>query len=133
MITKVSGIRVSERVFSILDEFLQYETSNGHKLYAYLQTFYNCREQGYYLTVADDDLDNPNRVQENLYIFVCEARSSDNILVVIQTEYPDGHYSEDAWNNKDKFNNTNYFGYDEEHKAADFIYKKIKEFLKLGD
>ena len=131
MINKVAGIKVAERVFGILDDDLSYGSVN--KLDGYLQTFNNCREQGFYLAIGDDDFDNPNRVDEDLYIYVCEARNSDEIMVIVQTDYPSdkGMFSEKAYNCKDEFNYRKYFHYNEEHAAAKWIYEKIKKFFKL--
>ena len=133
MIRKVAGIKVAERVFSILDDDLEFENENGNKLSAYLTPFNNCREVGFYLTVSDDDFDNQNRVKENLYIYVCEARSSDEIMVVVQTEYPGnkGMFSEKAYNCEGEFDYRKYFHYNEEHIAAKWIYDEIRKFLKL--
>ena len=133
MIRKVAGIKVAERVFSILDDDLEFENENGNKLSAYLQPFNNCREVGFYLTVSDDDFDNPNRVKENLYIYVCEARSSDEIMIVIQTDYPGnkGMFSEKAYNCEGEFDYRKYFHYNEEHVAAKWIYEEIRKFFKL--
>ena len=133
MINKVAGIKVAERVFGILDDDLNYENENGNKLGAYLQTFNNCREQGFYLTVSDDDFDNSNRVRESLYIYVCEARSSDEIMIVVQPDYPGdkGMFSEKAYNCEDAFNYRKYFHYNEEHAAAKWIYEEIRKFFKL--
>lgn len=136
MISKVAGIKVAERVFSILDNKLEFENENGNKLFAYLQTFNNCREQGYYLTVSDYNFGKDNRVKDNLYIYVCEARSSDDIMVVVQTEYPGdkGMFSEKAYNSyncESGFDYTKYFHFDAEHKVANHIYETIRKFFKL--
>lgn len=133
MIRKVAGIKVAERVFSILDDDLEFENENGNRLSAYLQTFNNHREQGFFLTVSDYAFDNPNRVKEDLFIYVCEARSSDEIMVVVQTDYPadKGMFSEKAYNCEDEFNYRKYFHYNEEHVAAKHIYEKIRTFFKL--
>lgn len=133
MINKVAGIKVAERVFGILDDDLNYENENGNKLYAYLQTFNNRREQGFYLTVSDYNFDNANKVKEDLYIHVCEARSSDEIMVVVQTDYPsdNGMFNDKAYNCEGEFDCRKYFHYNEEHAAAKWIYEKIKKFFKL--
>ena len=133
MIYKVAGIKVAERVFSILDTDLEFENENGNKLTAYLEPFNNCREVGFYLTVSDDDFDNNNRVKDNLYIYVCEARSSDEIMVVVQTDYPEdkGMFTEKAYKCEGEFDYRKYFHYDEEHKVAKHIYETIRKFFKL--
>lgn len=131
MIRKVAGIKVAERVFSILDDSLELE--NGNRLSAYLTPFNNCREVGYYLTVSDHAFDNPNRVKEDLFIYVCEARNSDEIMIVVQTDYPtnQGMFSEKAYNCQGEFDYRKYFHYNEEHVAANWIYEEIKKFFKL--
>lgn len=133
MIRKVAGIKVAERVFGILDDALEFENGNGNKLSAYLQPFNNCREVGFYLTVSDCAFDNPNRVKEDLYIYVCEARNSDEIMVVVQTDYPGdkGMFSGKAYNCEGEFDCSKYFHYNEEHAAANWIHGEISKFFKL--
>lgn len=133
MIKKVAGIKVAERVFGILDDDLTFENENGNRLSAYLQPFNNCREVGFYLTVGDYAFDKPNRVKEDLYIYVCEARNSDEIMVVVQTDYPGdkGMFSGKAYNCEGEFDHRKYFHYNEEHLAAGWIYEEIRRFFKL--
>ena len=133
MIGKIQGIKIAERVFSILDDALERENENGRKLYAYLQTFNNCREQGFYLTVSDYDFDNADRNDNSLYVYVCECRDSDDILVVFQTDIPDynGMFSEKAYACEGRFDYKKCFPYDGEHKAAKWIYEEIRKFFKL--
>ena len=125
---KVRSIKVSERVFDIVCEELDLEqTENYIKIDGWLETFNNCREQGYVLTVSTSDFDNENRTKDNLYIWASEARSSDEIVVSWQTEYPydRGMFSEDTYENRQK-----YFHYNQLQEAADFIVNLVKEHFK---
>ena len=122
---KIRTIRVSERVFDLVCEDLDLEqTENYIKIDGWLECFNNCREQGYVLTVSSSDFDNENRTKDNLYIWAFEARSSDEIVVSWQTEYPydRGMFSEDTYNNRRK-----YFHYNELQQAAKFIIDLVKE------
>ena len=127
MFDKVKSIKVSERVFDILSDYCDILKEDDYHLDAYLSTFNNCREQGYYLTVSDCDYNNTNRVKDNLYIWVYECRNSDDIMVVIQKEEPtiNGMFSKDAWYKATSFN------YNQERNAAEYIILKIKEFFNF--
>lgn len=120
---KIRTIRVSERVFDIACEELDYKASeNDVKIDGYLECFNNCREQGYVLHVSTNDWDNPNRTKTDLNIWAFEARSSDEIVVSWQTEYPSkGMFNEETYKERRK-----YFRYDEYQKAADFIVDLVK-------
>lgn len=127
---KIRTIQVSERVFDIVCEELDLEaTENYTKISGYLSAFNNCREQGFYLTVDSNEWDDKEyRTDGMLHIWACEARSSDEIMVIWDTEYPhnNGMFSEFAYNN-----NRTYFHYNELQKAADYIIKLVKEkFVK---
>lgn len=125
---KIRTIRVSERVFDIVCEDLDNEaTENYVKIDGWLECFNNCREQGYVLHVSSSDFENENRTKDNLYIWAFEARSSDEIVVSWQTEYPGnkGMFSEDTYNNRRK-----YFHYDELQKAAKFIVDLVEDHFK---
>lgn len=123
---KIRTIQVSERVFDIVCEALDFEASENHiKISGYLSAFNNCREQGFYLTVDSVEFDNKeHRTDSDLYVWACEARSSDEIMVIWDTEYPHdkGMFSENAYNN-----NRTYFHYNELQKAADYIINLVKE------
>ena len=124
---KIRTIQVSERVFDIVCEELDSEaTENYVKISGYLECFNNCREQGYVLHVDSVDWDNENKTKEDLIIWAFEARSSDEIVVSWQNEYPhNGMFSEETYNNRRK-----YFHYNELQKAADFIIDLVKEHFK---
>jgi hypothetical protein len=121
---KIRTIRVSERVFDIVCEELDNEqTGNYIKVDGWLETFNNCREQGYVLHMDSTDFESDKRTKENLYIWAFEARSSDEIVVSWQTEYPNnGMFSEETYKERRK-----YFHYDELQKAAKFIIDLVKE------
>jgi hypothetical protein len=124
---KIRTIQVSERVFDFVCDALDTEASEYDvKISGYLECFNNCREQGYVLHVSSVDWDNPNQTKEDLCIWAFEARSSDEIVVSWQNEYPhNGMFSEDTYNNRRK-----YFHYNELQKAADFIIDLVKEHFK---
>jgi len=125
---KIRTVKVSERVFDIVCEALDYEqTENYVKIDGYLECFNNCREQGYVLHVSSTDWDDDDRTKEDLIIWACEARSSDEIMVIWSTKYPvnKGMFSEEDYDNRRK-----YFHYNELQVAADFIIEKVKNFFK---
>lgn len=125
MITFYRTINVSRRVFDLVDEALEYERENGLNVAAWLETFNNCREQGFYLTVIDASHD--KHYIPNIYIWAHECRNSDEIVVRWQNESPDnGMFNEETYNKR-----TKYFHCDEEHKAADCIVDLILERYKL--
>lgn len=121
---KIRTIQVSERVFDLVCEYLDNEASESYiKISGYLECFNNCREQGYVLHVSSTNWDNENRTKTDLVIWAFEARSSDEIVVSWQTEYPNnGMFSEDTYKNR-----RIYFHYHELQKAADFIIDLVKE------
>jgi len=124
MLNYVRSIKVSQRVFDLLGEKIENAEEEGYKITCYLNTFNNCREQGYYANVYG----NEKTDYKDLFIWVHENRNSDNIVVRWQTEYPEGKgmFSEDTYRNRSK-----YFSYDEEHQAVDFIWDLIVEHLDL--
>ena len=129
---KIRSIQLSERVFDLVcDELDLQATDYGVKISGYLETFNNCREQGYVLHVDSCDFDDPNMTKGQLYIWAFEHRNGDEIVVSWQENYPNkGMFSEETYNERRKC-----FGYDGYQKAADFIVglveeKFIKEFTK---
>ena len=140
---KIQTIRVSERVFDLVCSELDcYATDYKVKIDGWLETFNNCREQGYCLFVDSVDWDNENRTKGMLHIFACECRNSDNIMVICQTEYPSfkGMFSEKAYNNfvdkdhinpeKESYTFYTQFGYNEIQRAASFIVEIVKDYFK---
>ena len=112
---KINSIRVSESVFDLVCSGLDDYKDDGVKISGYLQTFNNCREQGYVLTVYST-YNNKNKTEKDLYIWVFEARNSDEIVVVNSTNYPmKGMFSDDDYENR------TYFQYHERYNASEFI------------
>lgn len=124
---KIRTIKVSERVFDLVCEALdneQYE--NGAKVNGYLECFCNCREQGYMMTVYSTDWSAKERPCD-IHVWACEARSSDEIMVVWDTEKAGFNlFSETAY-----ANNRKYFRYDRLQEAADYIVGLVKEKFKI--
>lgn len=123
---KIRTIQVSERVFDLVCEALdneQYE--NGARINGYLECFYNCREQGYVMTVCSTDWSAKERPCD-LHVWACEARNSDEIMVVWDTESPvaGNRFGDVAYGNR------KYFHYNEVQKAADYIVELVKEKFK---
>jgi len=123
---KIRTIKVSERVFDIVCETLDIEASQNYvKIDGWLECFNNCREQGYVLFVSSTDWDNPNRTKEHLYIWACECRNSDDIMVVVSNKYPcNGMFDEEAYDNR------NYFRYNQYYEAADYILNVVKDVFE---
>ena len=124
---KTRSVQVSERVFDLVCDHLDNDATEDYvRISGYLSTFNNCREQGFVLSVSSVDWDNPNKTGEDIHVWACEARSSDEIMVIWQNNYPNnGMFSDDAYNNNKK-----YFHYNELEKAADFIIDLVKEHFK---
>lgn len=123
---KYRSLKVSERVFDLVVEELDCDTSGNHvKIEGWFETFNNCREQGLMLHIGSIDFDNPNRTRGLLKVWVCEARNSDDILVIVSTDSDAcdiyNMFSEKAYNNR------KYFDYNQEHEAADYIINKVRE------
>lgn len=124
---KIRSIKVSERVFDLVCEELDLLASEyNKKIWGYLQTFNNCREQGFYLTIESADYKNENHTKENMFVWACECRNSDEIMVVISYKYPTnkGMFDEEAYENR------RYFGYGELQPSADYILREIKKHFK---
>lgn len=124
---KTRSIKVSERVFDLVCEELDFEVSENYKkISGYLSTFNNCREQGFYLTINTTDFRSEERTKEDMYVWACECRNSDNIMVVISHKYPsnNGMFDEEAYENR------KYFKYNELQESADYILKAIREHFR---
>lgn len=120
---KIRTIQVSERIFDIVCEELDNETTeNDVKISGHLECFNNCREQGYVLHIDSIDWDNCYRNKTELIIWAFENRNSDDIVVSWQTERTyNGMFSNETFNNRRQ-----YFHYDELQQAADFIIGLVK-------
>lgn len=126
MITKLLSIKVSEAVFNIVDTELEDLNTAGCKLSAYLETFNNCREQGFVINVRDSDFEKEGRVRTTLYVWVCLSRGGDDIMVVMGTNSSTySMFDEEAYSNR------KLFSYTREHDAADYIVDQIKQYFKL--
>ena len=128
MIKPIDSIRVSERVFDLLDDDLADLNFSGFHLNGYLQTFHNRCEQGFYLTICDADYEKENRVTDDFYVWIFECRDGDEIMVVVSKECPN--------NNNGKFDEAAYkkaqrFAFNEEHEAAKYALDCIRDFLKV--
>ena len=125
---KCRSLRVSERVLDLVIEELDCDASGNYvKIDGWVETFNNCREQGLMLYINSTDFKNENRTNKIVKVWACEARNSDNILVIVSDdrESSDIHnmFSEEAYNSR------KCFSYNEEHKAADYIIKKVREIF----
>ena len=111
---KVSSVKVSEKFFSRLEELLYKSNLNG-----YYDVFNNCRETGYILKIYDN--------QKELNIWACEARNSDQIMIVL------GDDKEKDTNNlfsDEAFKEARYFKCDDYNSAVDYVYQQIKYMYK---
>ena len=68
------GINYSKYV---IDE-INYWFMDVDKIYARVETFYNCREMGYVLEVRDNDIDEDGAI----CIWICAQRNSDEPMIV---------------------------------------------------
>lgn len=123
---KISTIRVSERVFDIVCETLDREASENHiKIDGWLECFNNCREQGYVLFVSSTDWNNPNKTKCDLFIWACQCRNSDSIMVVVSNKYPcKGMFDAEAYNHKTCFR------YNQYYEAAEYIVNVVKDVFE---
>lgn len=122
MITrKVNSILVSKEVFNMLERMYGIRLE-GAKLSGCLNTFFNCREQGYVLHISNEDRISGSDNYEMLSIWVFEHRSSDNIIVIVSDDYKN-MYDDADYDNKQWFNAT------EANKAVEYIYETIKKKL----
>lgn len=88
---KTASLLVSETFFNCLEQYYGYELDKCS-----LQTFNNCREQGYCLVNYD----------KNWVIWACECRNSDNIMLVFGTlSDKDFHnmFNEECWKDRKLF------------------------------
>lgn len=127
-IYKTHSLQVSERVWSIATEKIDWHIDNGKKLSGYLEPFYNGRETGLALTISDEDWDNENRVKGFLHIWVCEKRNSDQIMICMQDTWPaNNKFDEEAYENKTLIDSGKY------EEAANYIVKEILKYFKMED
>lgn len=124
MIKKVTSIKVSQKVFNLVLEELNYDiVENNVKIDGWLETFYNGREQGFVLNVISC---NPEK-NLHLKVWVCERRNSDNIFVAMDKTYSclEGNsYSQNAYENATLFESSQI------QDSANFIVEKVKTMFK---
>ena len=122
MIRYIDSIIISRIIFDMVMQKIANREEDGYVIKGSLNTFNNCREQGYYANIYG----NEKNGYKDLYIWVHEQRNSDEIVVRWQETYPEdkGMFSEDTHKNR-----TKYFHYNEEHRVADYIMQLIMEHL----
>lgn len=121
MIGIYNTIRVSRIVFDLVDGML-YEGCE-EKLSCWLETFNNCREQGFVLMATDSFKQKKETYTPSIYIWVHEGRNSDAIYVRWQDEYPhNGMYNDETYTERTKT-----FNHNEQYQAAEFVMKLLKE------
>lgn len=110
MIYKDKGLIYSEYILN----FLQYrDVLQEKKLTCYVETFYNCREQGYVFNIYDENYGN------KLFIWVYAHRNSDEPTIVYgKDKQADNMFTEEEWGNQKSFNNID--------DAVDYIEKIIE-------
>lgn len=96
-ITKQKGIIISEYIIDMMNCYL----SDDSDLYASIETFYNCREQGYVLEVHSlKDYD------KSICIWICAQRNSDDPMIVWEeTRIPQENanmFTEDSYYNRNE-------------------------------
>lgn len=111
MVYKDKGLIYSEYVLNYMN---MSDYINDNNLYVSVETFYNCREQGYVFNVHNSDWNN------RLYIWVYAHRNSDEPTIVWGKEI-DGNnmFNEEEWLKQQTFENIN--------DAVVYVEKIIKE------
>ena len=124
MIKYIDSIKVSRRIFDMVMDRISDMEEDGYEIKGSLNTFNNCREQGYYANIYG----NENNDYQSLYIWIHEQRNSDEIVLRWQTAYPEdkGMYNEDTHKNR-----TKYFHYNDEHEVVAIIIDLIMKHLKF--
>ena len=126
---KVRSVQVSEAVLNkVCDTLDIFASEDEVKISGWLETFNNCREQGFMLRVGTTDYDNKNHTQREFFVWACEARRSDNILVVCSTDRPSIN---NCFSEEDYEKRSQRFESNQTHEAAQFILKKIKEHFQV--
>ena len=91
---KQIGIVYSEAIWSLVDAYLPSQIDNA----IYLQTFNNCREQGFMTVIYDLDMviwTFANRHTDQASVIIGTHKNIDNINMM---------YDEEAWKNEKRFN-----------------------------
>ena len=125
MIGLYNTIRVSKVVFDLVDGMLR--DDDADKLSCWLETFNNCREQGFVLMATDSYKQDKEKYTPSIYIWAHEGRNSDEIYIRWQNEYPNnGMYNEETYKLRSRT-----FRYDEYYKAAEYVYELLKDRFDL--
>lgn len=126
MLRYLRSVKISQRIFDMVMEEIGDLEEDNHHIPGCLNTFNNCREQGYYAEIWG----NKKNDFKDLYIWVHENRNSDDIVVRWSTSHPEdkGMFSEDTYKNRSK-----YFKYNEEHQVVNFIMDLIMKHLKYKE
>ncbi|MBE6152760.1 MAG: hypothetical protein E7166_00840 [Firmicutes bacterium] len=98
---------------------LEDKISSNSSLNGYYDTFNNCRESGFILKLYNSNY--------NLYIWACQCRNSDNLMIIIGNEEDsdlNNNFTDDA------YKKAKYFKHDEYKEAVDYVYKQIKYMYK---
>lgn len=121
MFNTTSSIMASTMVFEILSSQVRDELSD---ISLWLETFNNCREQGFMLVATGKDKNN-NWVDK--YIWACESRNSDSIMVIIDTKRTiNNMFSEEAYQNRKYFDRNPY-------EAAEYLADYLREIFEKSD
>ena len=121
MIGLYNSIRVSKVVFELVDGMLH--EGDEDKVSCWLETFNNCREQGFVLMATDSYKQEKETYTPSLYIWAHEGRNSDSIYIRWQDEYPNNG----MYNDKTYTERTKTFKYNEQYQAAEFVKKLLRE------
>lgn len=118
MFNKTSSLIASNMVFEILSYQIGDELSD---INFWLETFCNCREQGFMLVATGKD---KNNKWVNKYIWAHEARSSDSIVVVIDDKRTvENMFSEEAYENRRRFSRNPY-------EAAEYLAEYLRNIFE---
>lgn len=126
MINFLRTIRISRRIFDMVIMEIETLEEDDYKIRGNLNTFNNCREQGYYADIYG----NKKNGFKDLYIWCCENRNSDDIVVYWSTDHPkdNGMPSDRTFDKR-----CMYFSCNKEHEAVDFIIDLIMKHLKYKE
>ena len=119
-LSKQKGLVYSEYVYEMISNYLSdYDEIEGR-----VETYYNCREQGYVFEIHNKDYN------KNICIWIAAQRNSDEPMVVWCYDNPipkemDNTYDEDSYYNRNET-----FKYVEQ--AVEKVEELIKEYFELG-
>lgn len=121
---KIETVKVSERVFDIVNERLFHLLERKAKIGGWYEVFNNCREQGYVLRVTDTDYK-----KDDLIFWAYRRRNSESIMIVFDTdtEGVNNMFTESAWVRAKGFEKDCYA------EAAQYIIDMIKSHFELEE